>query len=506
MSRESSRRPCLAVSGLCAALIAVAGCTAPATSLTARGHRVADVSTAAAASHRTIHWRPCAGHPAVDCGTLILPVDWAHPDGATFALALARRRAASPGQRIGSLIVDPGGPGGSGVAMVEYKDPFPARLRARFDIVGFDPRGSGASNPITCDAPVLAAAPAVDPATPAGFTALAAYNRRLAADCRHRSGDIFAHADDLSVVRDIDAIRAALGDARLTFYGVSYGTLMGQQYAQVFPGRVRALALDSNTDHSLPGTILGINSAASDEDSFAQFALWCTTTARCALHGRDTGTLFDQLYHRALAGILTVPGHLGQPLPPAALIRLTEEDLRTPDAWTDLAAALAAAAAEPPGPARPQAGTPFPEQPDPYAMAALCADFSASFAGAGQVAAELRQMNAAAPHTHLDALSWQPVLACLGRPGATVNPPQRYHIPQSVPPILMINGLHDPATPYTWAVRIARQIPQATLVTYDGWGHGVYSQSPCAREITDTYLISLQLPPRGTHCPALPPG
>jgi pimeloyl-ACP methyl ester carboxylesterase len=115
-------------------------------------------------------------------------------------------------------------------------------------------------------------------------------------------------------------------------------------------------------------------------------------------------------------------------------------------------------------------------------------------------------MNAIAPHMHLDALSWQPGLACLGRPGALVNPSQPYHGPHSVPPMLMINGLHDPATPYAWALDVARQIPQARLVTYDGWGHGVYRQSPCARQLIDNYLVSLRIPPRGAHCPAIAPG
>jgi pimeloyl-ACP methyl ester carboxylesterase len=497
---------------LCAALAAVAGCTAPATFLAAPGHGVATRSADGLADHpRVIRWRPCGGNPAVDCGGLTLPIDWAHPNGATFTVALARRKATNPADRIGSLIVDPGGPGGSGVAMVEYKDPFPAQLRARFDIVGFDPRGSGASDPISCDATVLAATPAADPATPAGFAALARYNQRLAADCLHRSGPMFGHADDLSVVRDIDAIRTALGDQKLTFYGVSYGTLMGQQYAEMYPSHVRALALDSNEDHSLPGTTVGISAAASAEDSFTQFTQWCRAAAACALHGRDTATLFDQLYDRALTGRLTMPGQPRQRLSPADLISLTEDDLLAPD-WPGLATALAAAATAPPAPAVLPPPAAFPEKADAYTMAAVCADWSVSLAPAGhvsaaqQVATQLRRMTAAAPHMRLDARSWQSVLACLGRSGTLTNPPHPYHVQRGVPPILMVNSLHDPATPYAWALDVARQIRQATLVTYDGWGHGVYRQSSCAQQIIDNYLINLRIPPRGTHCLAIRPG
>jgi pimeloyl-ACP methyl ester carboxylesterase len=340
-----------------------------------------------------------------------------------------------------------------------------------------------------------------DPATPPGYTAVTSYNRRLAADCRARSGPMYDHVDNLSVVRDIDALRAALGEARLTFFGVSYGTLMGQQYAQLFPRHVRALALDSNEDHAQSGTAAAVSAAAGAEDSFTQFAQWCARDTGCILHGRDVGRLLDRLYARALAGTLSVPGQARRPLAPSELLARVEEELLGPD-WAALSTALAALAAEavlpgtPPGPL-------FPEEVDVYAMAAMCADWPVTVSSAGQVAGLLRRLGTAAPHLHLDVPSWQWALSCLGRPEAVTNPPRPYRIPHGVPAILMANGLHDPATPYPWALDAARQIPQAVLVTYDGWGHGTYSQSPCVRQIVDAYLIDLRTPPGGTHCPAV---
>src|SRR5690606_11889323 len=153
---------------------------------------------------------------------------------------------------IGSIVINTGGHGGTGVdAVLQNWLGFSPELTSRFDVVGFDPRGVGRSHPILCSFELAAQAP--DPLEidgPAEFAALLAYDERYRQDCRARTGPLFDHVDTGSVVRDLDAIRAALGERKLTYYGVSYGTLIGQLYAERYPGRIRALALDSNMDHS----------------------------------------------------------------------------------------------------------------------------------------------------------------------------------------------------------------------------------------------------------------
>jgi pimeloyl-ACP methyl ester carboxylesterase len=175
-----------------------------------------------------IGWVPCPQDAVAECGTVSVPVDWAAPDGPRIDLALVRLPATGPGQRIGALLDVPGGPGDSGVDRVlANRGRFIASLNRRFDIVGYDARGVGRSRPVLCSARLLAAEPAPVLTSQADFEARLAYNGRLRADCRARTGPLFDHADTGSGVRDLDAIRAALGEKTLTFRGRSYGTLLG---------------------------------------------------------------------------------------------------------------------------------------------------------------------------------------------------------------------------------------------------------------------------------------
>ncbi|MBN6053999.1 alpha/beta fold hydrolase, partial [Nonomuraea sp. RK-328] len=268
------------------------------------------LSGAASADGAAVAWAPCAEDPTAECGTLTVPVDWDKPAGETIRLALARRKATDPSARIGSLVFNPGGPGGSGVTeILRNRLDFTPELTRRFDVVGFDPRGVARSHPILCSYALATQAP--DPLelkSQAEFDALLAHNQRYRSDCRSRTGPLFDHVDTGSVVRDLDALRAALGDDKLTYYGVSYGTLIGQLYAERYPRRVRALALDSNMDHSL-GTAAFIDTEAwASQDSFNEFVTWCDRTASCALHGKDVRAVWRDLLARAARGELSLPG------------------------------------------------------------------------------------------------------------------------------------------------------------------------------------------------------
>ena len=450
----------------------------------------------------TIDWQPCAANPQADCGWVTVPIDWSHPSGPTIQLAVSRVRATDPADKVGSILVNPGGPGGPGAEAVESGFRLSSAITSRFDTIGFDPRGVGLSHPVVCGSNEVAAPHPDIPATPAEFAQLAAYNTTLARSCRALTGPLFDFLDTGSVARDMDAIRAALGEKKLNFYGVSYGTLMGQEYAEAFPTHVGAMVLDSNMDHSQPGTWQFLESqSAATEASFRQFVAWCDRTAACLLHGKDVRALVADLYARADSGRLVEPG-IGA-LSSYLLISVINSMFYDPS-WQELAQELIYLRDLPA-----TAGTAAaPNQDQPVAepfQPIFCEDWRLPVHDVGQLDA-MRAVLASVvtPDLKYSPLAMRATTGCIGWP-AKVNDPQHRLSVHGAPPILMLNSRYDPATPYPWAVTAAQQ-SGAVLLTYDGWGHDAYSKhSPCVIDATDHYLLTGVTPPRGMHCPAVPP-
>ncbi|RBQ18408.1 alpha/beta hydrolase [Spongiactinospora rosea] len=445
-------------------------------------------------------WSPCPEDASAECATLTLPVAWNATRGPTFDLAVARRRATDPARRIGALVINPGGPGGSGVdAVLRNSLGFTPLLRSRFDLVGFDPRGVGRSHPLLCSRDLAARAPDPLMRTQADFEARLAHNARYARDCRARTGPLYDHVDTGSVVRDLDALRAALGEERLTYYGVSYGTLIGQLYAERYPGRVRALALDSNMDHDLDTTAMFDTDTWTTQDSFDEFAAWCAAAKECALHGRDVRALFADLRARAERGELHVPGAPEERLTLLPLLLRTFSDFYGPD-WTHLAEFLRALDEGDDGDKSDKA--PAAEEEFNDATQVICQDYALPVRDQRDFERHLRRMARIAPDMRMTPISVSLIVACLGQPMPVPNPQHRLRV-SGTPPLLLVNALHDPATGYPWALSTARQIGrEARLLTYDGWGHVVYGRGECATGAVDRYLISLALPRWGAHCPA----
>ncbi|MGC5287589.1 alpha/beta hydrolase [Micromonospora sp. DT231] len=451
-----------------------------------------------------IDWRVCADpadDPGTRCGTLRLPVDWARPGGETFELALARRPAADPAARIGALVFNPGGPGLSGVdvALTAAGQLGPDVLR-RFDIIGFDPRGTVRSAPVRCSSALLARHPSLAPATAVEFERLRAYNRQLREDCRAQSGPLFDHLDSVSVARDTDAIRAALGERQLSFYEWSYGTLIGQAYAELFPDRVRALAMDSVMDHSQGVREYFRGGAASNEALFHEFVSWCERTPSCALHGRDVPALYDRLMRRADAGTLVDAG-TGDTLTWFELGFATFVNFFDAT-WTDLANMLLALERGEPAalasPMVPAEGEGLTE----YALPAFCQDWSLPVDGFAEWNRYLGLSRAEAPHLRASPLAVRFAAICLG--WTAVNPQHPLRVRTSTP-VLLLNGRYDPATPYDGAQRVARQLgAYGRLLTYEGSGHASYPRTECTRRSVDRYLVDRVLPPVGASCPAAP--
>jgi pimeloyl-ACP methyl ester carboxylesterase len=462
-----------------------------------------------------VDWKPCTdlppNVPAVDCATVTVPIDWSTPHGATTGIALARQKATDPAARVGSVLVDPGGPGGSGVDWVKFGQVLSPEVHRRFDVVGFDPRGVGGSHPVLCDLDIeMEAVPPV-PRNQAEFEQLAAHNKALGDSCRKLTGPLFDFLDTASVARDMDAIRAALGESKLNYYGVSYGTLMGQQYAELFPRRIRTMVIDSNMDHSLRTTWQFMQTeATAAQENFDQFVAWCDRTSGCALHGRDVRKVFADLYARAGRGELTLPG-TDFKLEQFWLLSITNGMFYGPD-WQFLADLLNELVTGQPNPAvnqrvstllapvRAGHGEPVP---DPFA-AVFCQDWRLPVHNFVELEAYRLALTLIAPDMKLSPLGWGATTACIGWPAKVRNPQHRLEVADG-PQILMLNSRYDPATPYQWATNAARQM-EPVLLTYDGWGHGSYFKgSACVIGATDTYLITGRAPRQGSHCPAVEP-
>ncbi|GAB2597374.1 alpha/beta hydrolase [Streptomyces capparidis] len=489
-----ARRRGLAVGALVAALVGQA----------LAGTAVAAPSGTASSSGRGLAWKACPEEKSVQCAKVKVPVDWKNPKGKTIQIAVARHRATDPKRRIGSLLVNPGGPGGSGVDFAMMADgSFSPEVLARFDIVGFDPRGVARSAPVRCDESLIVAQDKLlFPKNDAQFSALRKATRKLGDNCKKLNGPLVENVDTASVVRDMDAIRAALGESRISYYGVSYGTLIGQQYAQMFPKRVRAMTLDSNMDHSLFTWGYQTTQAEAVEGSFNQFADWCKRTSGCALHGKDVRALFDSLMKRAEAGKLTVPGEPSEKITVRDLQEAIFGYFYDPASWFELAEVLKEVDA---GNTRAVPARERGEAVEFAYRAVMCEDFNFTLKDHKELAKLEGKLKRLAPHTRLSPLGWTDLTGCDTWPRKVSNPQAKLKV-DGTPKILMTNSKWDPATPYSWGQNSAKQIgKEAVLLTYDGVGHGDYWLSPCARKAIDTYLVSLKTPKSGTHCPAVWP-
>ncbi|MBM0274634.1 alpha/beta hydrolase [Micromonospora tarensis] len=463
-----------------------------------------------AVARPVIDWQPCAedapgeqppgAEVPAQCGTLSLPVDWNRPRGEHFELAVARRVATDPTARQGSLVFGPGGPGDSGVdRVVNGSSRFSADLRRRFDIVSFDPRGTGASHPVRCSRELLGRQPQVI-ADQAQFDATVVNNALLRADCRARTGALYDHVDTTSAARDLDAVRAALGERQLTFHGSSYGTLLGQRYAELFPDRVRAMVLEAAMDHSLGTRAFLDTQAVTAEDAFDEFLAWCARSTDCALHDRDVRAIWAGLHARAERGTLTDPDRAGAPLAAFELSRLAHKKLYDTWRWPGLAEWIGRLE----GAATAGVSTLADDAVAAYPFAVFCQDWSLPVRDYRDYAGQLRRSAQLAPDLRYPPALFA-VVTCLGTPTPVANPQHRLRVRTDVP-LLIAATVHDPASGYGWARNVARQLGRhGVLLTYHGWGHGSYSTSPCVQRAVDAYLLDQVVPARGAGCPAIEP-
>lgn len=462
-----------------------------------------------------LSWRSCGG-PGYECATMKAPLDYAKPGEGDIELAVSRKKATSPGQRLGSLLVNPGGPGGSAVDYLQsyVGMGYPAAVRARYDLVALDPRGVAGSEPVRC-----LTARRMDAYTQTDFTPddqretahLVDSYKEFAQGCGAHSPRLLRHVSTVEAARDMDILRAVLGDERLTYVGASYGTFLGATYAGLFPDRVGRLVLDGAMDPSLSARRLNEDQTAGFETAFRSFAKDCVRQPDCPLGGRDANpaqvaenlkSFFARLDAQPLPTGDPDGRELGESLATTGVIAAMYDE----GAWPRLRHALTTAIDDRDGAGLLALSDGYYERDANgqytnlmFANAAVnCLDLPPAFSTPEQVEGALAAFEKASP-VFGRGLAWAS-LNCAHWPVKPTGAPHRIEA-KGAAPIVVVGTTRDPATPYRWARALASQLSSARLLTYEGDGHTAYRRgSECIDSAINAYLLRGTPPAPGKRC------
>ncbi|SDI79292.1 alpha/beta fold hydrolase [Nonomuraea jiangxiensis] len=436
-------------------------------------------------------WTPCPNDKiGMECTDLQVPVDWRKPDGRKITLKLGRLKATGPGPSKGSVLLAYGGPGAPGIALTQTAAAnWWTDLRKRMDIVTWDTRGygeqhQGLSTGLQC---AWTRIPIPDsPADDADFGRLSDTNRGYAEACRLKDPELFANMSSADQARDMEAIRKALGDDKLNFYGASYAGFYGQSYARLFPGNVRTMVLDGTWSHSAPDwTTELVEMAKSNEQHMQRFFTWCATND-C----RDIPALWRKVIARAAR----------TPIPTKTPnVAYRTRDLQSfalflarqgPSAWPKLAEAIRKSADGDASDFVPARGARYPDQTTGVTE---CTDWP-RFATRKEQIATTKRVLQAAPNTGTANTLASGTLSCIGWPVPVTNPPAP--LPKGLPPLLGAGAWGESDA----VDRVLSQVPGSTTIHHDGPGHTLYGTNPCARTHINRYFTNATLPPKKTAC------
>ncbi|MDU0348584.1 alpha/beta hydrolase [Actinomyces sp. MRS3W] len=491
-----------------------------------------------------VDWEECEGDADYQCAMVKVPLDYDDPTGQAIDLSL-KKSPATDTNKIGTLFVNPGGPGGSGVELVgQGADAFSDDLRAHFDIIGFDPRGVGESTPLVClseeeindavESRVAGedeggsgdASPSNDDeeeAAAESAQASIAFGEELAASCEANSPvpGIIDHMDTGSVARDLDVLRGLAGDPQLYYFGTSYGTYLGARYADMFPANVARMVLDSAQDPSLTHGQLEADQAVSLEQSLRHYVEFCQSGEECPLSGDvDAGMAQIQaLIERANISPLKA-GDNGETITGTEISNVVGQLLYDDSVWGALHAAFTLAInegdgsvfkllgevlADPPeedtdaNPTKTAEAAVKNEANEPAMRAIDCLDYPVS-GDQAEWDREAATTKEVAPVLG-EGLSYGDAF-CQGWGHNSDNQPAQLHA-QGAAPILVIGITGDPATPYKWAEALASQLESGQLLTVNGNGHGAYlRKGECVDSAVDAYLLRGELIEEGLTCEA----
>ncbi|MDH6124552.1 alpha/beta hydrolase [Kitasatospora sp. GP82] len=452
-------------------------------------------------------WQSC--DEEFECTTFKVPLDYGNPAGGDMTLSAVRKTATGGTTRLGSLLLNPGGPGGSAIEYLEnVATGFDSGVRAAYDLVGLDPRGVGRSSPVTClSGAQMDAYTAVDtsPDNQSEVDALVAADKEFAAGCQQHAGSLLGHVSSQESARDMDVLRAVLGDDKLHYLGKSYGTYLGSIYAGLYPGRVGKMVLDGAMDPSLDSLAGNRAQAGGFETAWAAFAKDCITHDDCPVGTteKQVGDELDALLKRIDAQPLPTDSgrKLTESLATAAVIQAMYADFLWPQLRTALTTAKAGN------------GTALLKLSDSYFqrtadgnylnlmyanMAVNCLDLPAPFAGPADVERVVPEFQKTSPHFGRD-MAWM-ALSCTYWPIKPTGEPHTIRAAGAAP-IVVVGTTRDPATPYLWAQAVTSQLESGHLLTYDGDGHTAYGRhNECIDGAVNSYLLGGQAPSTGTRC------
>ncbi|MBC7297733.1 MAG: alpha/beta fold hydrolase [Demequina sp.] len=466
---------------------------------------------ASAVYQQTVDWITCGD---LECASIDVPLDWSVPHGETVSLALSRRPADNPDKRVGSLLINPGGPGGSGIDLVRNVDTFAsAKLMASYDIVGFDPRGVGESSPIDCGAGQTLDDYYVQDfvvETQADLEAARERNQAFAQNCRALSGPLLENVGTVSAARDMDVIRAVLGDAKLHYLGFSYGTQLGATYAELYPQNVGRVVLDGAVDVLLDSTDQSLQQAAGFEGALTSFLTWCVARADCELDSNVESARKQIATIARTALEQPYPSDAGIPVNGNLMVYGMVVTLYDEANWEYLELALNEVLTV--GTARIfySLGNFYLDRNEEtgawngnsaVAFTAIACLDSAGTEGDWTMADQrdfASKVNAVSP-----TFGWwfAGTGGCEGWPYAADEVVTSLDAAATAgSPILVVGTTNDPATPYTWAKSLASDLG-APLLTYTGEGHTAYGRSnQCVTDVVDSYLVDGVVPPDGVQC------
>ncbi|MEU4656870.1 alpha/beta hydrolase [Streptomyces sp. NPDC023723] len=476
-----------------------------------------------------VKWTACEGMDMpkeLQCGKVTVPLDYARPKAKTLDLAVARYRAT--GDRKGSVLLNFGGPGGSGVSELSAGGEDFMHLTNGYDVVTFDPRGVGRSSPVSCGPGSVEIMRATD--GDEGMKDPEESLERLraaAAQCRKHSGPVLPHIGTVNAARDLDVMRRALGDDKLNYLGFSYGTRLGAVYAAQFPHRVGRLVLDGVDTLTEPLTEQGVAGARGQQTALENFLDWCVADDIACPFGQDRRAARGQV-EQLVASLddEPVPSAFGEPFTGQDLVGALSQALYSRELWPSLERAVALLVED--GDSRGlesfvSGGVGFPVRRDPgrtaagggltdpadvpldnlpaALMAINCAD-DPDRPAAGQVTRSLGRLRERYEQVSpvFGRYRLTQVLMCYGRPKGTA------YIRDEVkgvdtPKMLLVGTRGDPATPYRWTQETAKRLgPSAVVLDNKGEGHTGYASSRCVHRKVDDFLLHGSLPPSGSSC------